>query len=73
MLCIRRMLPINLNDVSNVSSKASKILLSMPSKPEASIRPLADLPKLSLVAALEATAAKFWLAFPPPIDKINLR
>ena len=65
--------PSQLKDVSKETSMASRSLLSIPSKPDASISPRADLPKLSLVAALDATVAKFWLAAPPPIDRINLR
>lgn len=59
--------------VSRDAFGSSWDLLSMPSKPDASTKPLADRPKLSRVAALAATFGKFWLAAPPPIDKINLR
>jgi hypothetical protein len=48
-------------------------LLSMPSKPEASTKPLADLPKLSRDTALAATTAKLSLAPPPPMLNTNLR
>jgi len=66
-------IPNQLEDVSKGISRVSVFPLSIPSKPDASISPRADLPKLSLVAALDATVAKFWLAAPPPIDRINLR
>jgi len=48
-------------------------LLSMPSSPEAVIRPRADLPKLSLNAAVAATAAKFRLDSAPPMDNITFK
>lgn len=57
----------------DISAVHSRNLLSIPSKPVASTIPLTDRPKLSLVTAVAATAAKFWLPAPPPIDKINLR
>jgi hypothetical protein len=57
----------------NPTGHSRRHLLSIPSNPEAVIKPRADLPKLSRNAALAATAAKFWLAFAPPIDNMTFR
>jgi hypothetical protein len=61
------------NITSYVDINRIVYLLSIPSNPEAVTRPRADLPKLSLRAALAATAAKFWLDAAPPMDNITFR
>ena len=58
LLGVRRVFPIDLK-WSVGFSKKGRILLSMPLNPDASTSPLADRPKLSRVAAVAATVAKF--------------
>lgn len=53
--------------------EAVKNSLSIPSKPDASTKPLAERPKLSRVAALDATVGKFRLPAPPPMESMTCR
>lgn len=69
----RKDIPSRLKLLSGWPKTDWRNLLSMPWKPEASTKPLADFPKLSRVAALAATVAKFWLAAPPPTERMSCK
>ena len=77
LLFVVRVLPYNYQPRLLVEQSpralGSSLLLSMPSKPEASTNPLAERPKLSRSSALAATAGQTSDELPPPMDRITRR